>query len=129
MNQSHIFLTGLLALAAFSFPDAPQTLTGRWQQKDPNGARMQVYFRAGSSFVIIPNGKYVIGGKYDVNQDTLRSSNPACNLTYYSTDKLDFFAQDTVRLTLVQDACAGRCKAYDKATIGRVQTERLDSSN
>ncbi len=92
MNQSHLFLTGLLALAAFSFPDAPQTLTGRWQQKDPNGAMMQVHFRADSSFVKITNGRYVIGGKYYVNRGTLHISDPACNLTYYGTYKLDFFA-------------------------------------
>ena len=89
---------------------------------------MQVHFRADSSYTVSVNGKYALGGRYYVNKDTMRISDPACDPTYYGTYKLDFFAQDSVRLTVVQDTCAGRRRAYDKGTIGRAQAERLNSS-
>lgn len=76
-------------------------------------------FRPDSSYDLVVNGKVLISGKYYVRQDTLVESNGACWLA--GTYKLHFFAEDSVRLTVIQDSCRGRREGYDGLTMGRLK--------
>ncbi len=109
-----------LALAAVSFTNPPDKLVGRWQQKSAGGISVVTVFRTDGTNDIFINGKTFVSGKYYVHQDTLGYSDPLCNINYYGTYKLNFFAQDSVRLTVLEDTCSGRRRGFDKVTLGRV---------
>lgn len=124
------FFTSLVSIVPFvvSFTSSPGTLVGRWQQKIRNGAMMQVNFRPDSSYNLSINGKYVLGGKYYVKNDTVGITDGGCNINYYGIYKLNFFAQDSVRWNVVQDTCAGRRRGYDKGVLGRVKPDMITPS-
>ncbi|WP_460976561.1 hypothetical protein [Spirosoma knui] len=109
-----------LAVAAVSFIQPPDLLVGRWQLKSPDGSSVVTVFRADGTNDIFVNGKTFVSGKYSVRQDTLLYADPICNVAYYGTYKLDFFTQDSVRLTVLADTCGGRRRGFDKITLGRI---------
>lgn len=78
-----------------------------------------VIFRADSSYDAVVNGKIFISSKYQVRQDTFVDRYGACRLA--GTYKLQFFAEDSVRFTVIQDSCRGRREGYNGLTLYRAK--------
>ncbi|GAB3320011.1 hypothetical protein GCM10027299_13300 [Larkinella ripae] len=110
-----------LAFVVVSFIQPPETLVGRWQQKTAGGNTVVTVFRSDGTNDIFINGKTFVSGKYYIRQDTLRYADPLCNMAYYGTYKLDFFAPDSLRLTVLEDTCRGRRRGFDRVTLGRMK--------
>lgn len=118
-NICYLLLIGL-SLAAVSFINPPDALVGRWQQKLPDGVTALFVFRTNDTHEIFLNGKSFSSGNYYVHQDTLGFADPFCNLNYYATYKLNFFAPDSLRFDVLSDTCSGRREGYKQLTMGRV---------
>ena len=117
------FLLSLVgsALIALSFINLPDTIVGRWQQKLPGGISVVAVFRADGTNDIFVNGKTFVTGKYYVRQDTLGYADAGCNINYYGTYKLDFFASDSLRLIALDDTCGPRRRGFNNVTLGRAK--------
>lgn len=127
MKRALIFSLGVIAVAAVSFINPPNPMTGRWQQRFRNGAMMLVNFRPDGTYDAFVNKKAIIIGKYYVRQDTVGISDisdGSCNPDYYGTYKLSFFAPDSVRWNVIEDTCGGRRRGTDKGTLGRVKADK-----
>lgn len=110
-----------LTVAVVSFIQPSNPLVGRWQLKSLGGPSVVTVFRADGTNDIFVNGKTFVSGKYYLRQDTLGYADAICNMAYYGTYKLDFFAQDSLRLTVLADTCGGRRRGFDKIILGRVK--------
>ena len=124
MTKVLLFLLSIF-LVILSFTNPPSALVGRWQKRLPNGIVLGVFFRSDSSYLGSLNGKIFVNGKYYMQQDTFAVSDPGCGLTYYGTYKFQFFANDSVRFTAIQDTCRGRRRGSDGLTLGRVQSGQV----
>ncbi|MBC3785650.1 hypothetical protein [Spirosoma utsteinense] len=69
------------------------------------------------------NGKAFSSGRYYVRQDTVGILGGSCNLKYSGTYKMSFFAQDSVRWTVIQDTCGGRRGGTNKGTPGKIKSD------
>ncbi|MCF2494050.1 hypothetical protein [Dyadobacter chenhuakuii] len=98
-------------LTIVSFIGAPDPIVGRWQriQKSPNGdINLLFVFRADSTYDGIVNGKAFTTGRYFIKNDTISVSDNGCNLAYYGTYKLKYYAQDSLLFTAISDTCQER---------------------
>jgi hypothetical protein len=98
-------------LTIVSFISAQDPIVGRWQriQKSPNGDINLIFiFRADSTYDGIVNGKAFTTGRYFIKNDTISVSDNGCNLAYYGTYKLKYYAQDSLLFTAVSDTCQER---------------------
>lgn len=114
----------LLILTLISFTDSPNPMIGRWQTRLPTGVVLGAVFRSDSSYDGFANGKSFVSGKYYVRQDTIAIADGGCGLAYYGTYKFHFFANDSVRVTAIQDACGGRQGGSDGLAMGRVKATK-----
>lgn len=122
MKKFPLLPLGLVALFTLpAFIDPTGSLLGRWQKRLPDAILVGTIFRADSSFDISVNGKLFANGKYYVRQDTFAMSDGSCGATYYGRYKLDFFAEDSVRFTVIEDLCKGRRNGMNGSTMGRVK--------
>ncbi len=121
MKKVICYLLISLAVAIVSFTQPPNPLLGRWQQKTAGGPSVMTVFRADGTNDIFVNGKTFLSGKYYVRKDTLGYADPLCDIAYYGTYKLDFFAQDSLRLIVLVDTCSQRRRGLDKVIVGRVK--------
>lgn len=108
-------ITWLVCLAVLltivSFISVPDPIVGRWQriQKSPNGDINLIFaFRADSTYDGIVNGKAFTTGRYFIKNDTISVSDNGCNLAYYGTYKLKYYAQDSLLFTAISDTCQER---------------------
>jgi hypothetical protein len=124
MKKALIVSLAITALTAVSFMTPPNPLVGHWQQRWRSGAIMLVNFRSDSSYDAFVNGKAFTSGKYYVRQDTVGVSDGVCNMNYYGRYKMSFFAQDSLRWTVIDDTCGGRRRGTDKGTFGRVTSSK-----
>lgn len=113
-----------IVLFTLSFIPRSNKLVGRWQKKFPDGTTATAVFRADSSLDFFLNGKAFGSGRYYVRNDTFALTYASCNLTYYGTYKLNFFAPDSVRFAVVQDTCSERRKGMDGVSLGRVRNDK-----
>lgn len=120
MKKALVFSLGVIAVTAVSFINPPNTLVGRWQQTY-KGAIALLVFRTDDTFDAFVNGKLFTSGKYTVRQDTLFMADNSCNIAYYGTYKLGFYAPDSVRFTTIADTCKGRNGDLHNFTVGRVK--------
>ena len=113
MMKNALVSLGFLAvlLTTFSFITADNRIVGRWQkiQKSPDGNINLVFvFRADSTYDGIVNGKAFTTGRYFIKNDTISVSDNGCNLAYYGTYKLKYYAQDSLLFTAISDTCQER---------------------
>ncbi|MCF0064768.1 hypothetical protein MUK70_04115 [Dyadobacter chenwenxiniae] len=100
-----------ILLTIASFISAQDPIVGRWQriQKSPNGDINLIFiFRADSTYDGIVNGKAFTNGRYFIKNDTISVSDNGCNLAYYGTYKLKYYAQDSLLFTAISDTCQER---------------------
>ncbi|CAG5074733.1 hypothetical protein DYBT9623_05421 [Dyadobacter sp. CECT 9623] len=98
-------------LTIVSFISAQDPIVGRWQriQKSPDGDINLIFvFRADSTYDGIVNGKAFTTGRYFIKNDTISVSDNGCNLAYYGTYKLNYYAQDSLLFTAISDTCKER---------------------
>ncbi|MBC7923190.1 MAG: hypothetical protein H7Z75_19090 [Ferruginibacter sp.] len=113
------------ACAALSFTSPPETLVGRWQQKSPDGTTVVGIFRADGTNGFFINGKAFVSGKHCVRQDALGYAGAICDSNYDGTYKLHFFAQDSVRWTVIEGTCRARRESFVRvSTMGRAKSAK-----
>jgi hypothetical protein len=98
-------------LTIVSFISAQDPIVGRWQriQKSPDGDINLIFvFRADSTYDGIVNGKAFTTGRYFIKNDTISVSDNGCDLAYYGTYKLKYYAQDSLLFTAISDTCKER---------------------
>ncbi|MCE7060230.1 hypothetical protein [Dyadobacter sp. CY343] len=98
-------------LTIVSFISAQDPIVGRWQriQKSPDGDINLIFvFRADSTYDGIVNGKAFTTGRYFIKNDIISVSDNGCNLAYYGTYKLKYYAQDSLLFTAISDTCKER---------------------
>ncbi len=124
MRKALVFCLVCLILGIASFTAPPDTLVGRWQQKNRRGNLLLAIFRPKGTYDVFLNGKAFVNGKYYVRQDTLGVDDAVCGSNYYCTYKINFFAQDSIRFALIQDTCRQRREATIRLVLGRVKTAK-----
>ena len=100
-----------ILLTIVSFISAEDPILGRWQrlQKTPDGnIDLMFVFRADSTYDGIVNGKAFINGRYFIKNDTMSIADNSCNVAYYGTYKLKYFAKDSLLFTAISDTCKQR---------------------
>lgn len=117
-----IFPSLIIAVMAItSFTNLPDKIVGRWQQKMHDGSVMLLVFRADSTCEGFINGKTFSSGKYYMKKDTMFVSEPVCNANYYGIYRLNYFATDSVRFTVVKDSCMDRHEGMHNLRVGYVK--------
>jgi len=99
----------LALICSFTIPDS--RILGRWNkiQKTPEGPIDLIFvFRADSTYDGIVNGKAFVNGRYFIKNDTMSISDNSCNLAYYGTYRLKYFAKDSLLFTAISDTCKQR---------------------
>ncbi|SFE07099.1 hypothetical protein [Spirosoma endophyticum] len=127
MKKAFIIPLVGIALTALSLISPPNPLVGRWQQLY-KGATALFVFRADSTFDVFINGKAFTHGNYFVRKDTLGMADVSCNLTYYGTYKLSFYAPDSVRFVTIRDTCKGRNGDLHNFTVGRRSADAVKAA-
>ncbi|MBC3785651.1 hypothetical protein [Spirosoma utsteinense] len=127
MKQRIPFSICLIALATLSFIAPPNPLVGRWQHLY-KGATALFVFRADSTFDVFINGKAFTHGTYFVRKDTMGMADVSCNLAYYGTYKMGFYAPDSVRFNTIADTCKGRNGDLHNFSVGRVSPDRASKA-
>lgn len=111
-----------LALSAAVSVTPPNKLAGRWQTpKFSDGSVLMAIFRENGTFDGFVNGKAFVNGQYYVREDTLGMADASCGAGYYGTYRMNFFAKDSVRFTVIRDTCPGRREGTDGVAFGRVK--------
>jgi len=112
MKNALIVLGSIAFLSfTFSFTEPDNRILGRWNKitKTPDGQiDLMFVFRTDSTYDGIVNGKAFINGKYFIKNDTMSISDNSCNLAYYGTYRLKYFAKDSLLFTAISDTCKQR---------------------
>ena len=112
MKNALILLGSIAFLSiSFSFSEPDNRILGRWNRitKTPDGPiDLTFVFRTDSTYDGMVNGKAFITGKYYIKNDTMSISDNSCDLSYFGTYRLKYFAKDSLLFTAISDTCKQR---------------------
>lgn len=125
MKNALVLLGTIIVLSiTFSFTLPDNQILGRWNkiQKTPEGQiDLMFVFRADSTYDGIVNGKAFINGKYFIKNDTMSISDNSCNLAYYGTYRLKYYAKDSLLFTAISDTCKQRYQGAHGLVLNKMQ--------
>ncbi|MBS1601738.1 MAG: hypothetical protein JST42_03645 [Bacteroidetes bacterium] len=105
--STHLPLTLLLTLV-FAFIPPGHSLVGKWGIP---GTPEFVTFSSDQTYeVSLPDGKVGERGSYKIEQSTffIKNAKPVCGNGYWGKYKIDFYGEDSVHFTLIEDSCTSR---------------------
>ena len=122
MKHTLLLATACVLLAIFAFMPAKRNLVGHWTITSPNGGTANIEFKDDGTFVtVIPAEQFTVGGQYSLKDDILSVTDTSCGNGYWSKYQATFFTDDSVYSAVIEDSCAGRRSAVDKATMVRMK--------
>lgn len=119
-----LWLVFTIALFAFSKPEDPYNVLGRWETtfRTPDGPMTFTYvFKKDSIIDGLLQGKAFVSGKYFMKNDTCWITDPICNSSIWANYKFTFYAQDSIRMTRIKDTCTGRIEGMHNVTIVKIK--------
>jgi hypothetical protein len=120
MKKNHLLLA-LCAVLAFAFV-AGRTFVGHWKVAYGNGAKGFVVFRKdGTNEATFTNENWKVGGRYKVEGNTVSITDSSCGLNYWASYKVNWFSDDSVQVTVIQDSCMGRKGSVDGSVMVRMK--------
>lgn len=122
MKNTLFFLAACLLLSAFVYKSSGKSIVGHWTINYPSGQQVLLDFRSNGTFeTVIPAEHFTVGGQFKFEDDILSITDTSCGTGYWAKYKTTFFIDDSVYSAAIEDSCAGRKSAMDKATLIRVR--------
>jgi len=112
----------LCAVITTALAFAGHSLVGRWKAKFGNGPKGHVVFRSNGTFEATFSGEtWKVGGKYKMDGSSFTTTDSSCGLGYWGKYRMDWYSDDSVRTTVVEDTCSGRRANADGAVLVRAK--------
>lgn len=97
----------------FSFISPKHHLPGKWTIYNADGTSSGEYvefYKNGTYAVSVPGGQIGERGNYKLKHHvfSIRNSKDVCGKGYWGKYRLDFYGDDSIHLTLIEDTCADR---------------------
>lgn len=92
----------------FAFLPPGHSLVGKWSIP---GTPELVTFNSDQTYEVrLPDGKVGEKGSYKLEQSVffIRNAKPVCGEGYWGRYKIDFYGEDSVHFTLIEDSCSSR---------------------
>ena len=92
----------------FAFLPPGHSLVGKWSIP---GTPELVTFNSDQTYEVhLPDGKVGERGSYKIEQSVffIKNAKPVCGEGYWGKYKIDFYGEDSVHFTLIEDSCAAR---------------------
>jgi len=108
MKYSFHLPVALLLTLAFAFIPPSHSLVGKWGIP---GTPEIVTFHSDQTYeVSLPDGKIGERGSYRIEQSvfSIKNAKPVCGDGYWGKYKIDFYGEDSVHFTLIEDSCTSR---------------------
>ena len=108
-----------------SFKTSDHSLVGHWISHDSApDAKVLVDFNDDGTFKVTVNGETENEGNYKVNDDTFFMYDHNCGMQVAGRYKLNFYTEDSVSFSLIQDSCTERIQVVNNAVIVRLKEEQ-----
>lgn len=85
----------------------PKSLVGRWEHTFPKGVWLWT-IRPNGTFTLTSLGKAFATGQYRVQSGIYAMNDANCDVKYHGRYRFAFFAEDSLRLSVVEDTCKAR---------------------
>jgi len=98
----------IFLIAVFAFLPPDHSLVGKWGIP---GTPEFVTFNSDQTYAVsLPDGKVGERGSYKIEQSVflIKNAKPVCGESYWGKYKIDFYGEDSVHFTLIEDSCAAR---------------------
>jgi hypothetical protein len=92
----------------FAFLPPGHSLVGKWSIP---GTPELVTFNSDQTYEVrLPDGKVGEKGSYKLEQSVffIKNAKPVCGEGYWGRYKIDFYGEDSVHFTLIEDSCSSR---------------------
>lgn len=121
MKKNHLLLA-LCAILICAFAVAGKSMVGRWKVAYGNGAAGYADFRKDGTVEATFTGQdWKVGGPYKVEGNTVSIADSSCGLTYWGSYKANWFSDDSVQMTVIEDTCTGRKSSCDRSVLVRIK--------
>ena len=115
-------LFALCAVLLTAFVVAAKNMVGRWKVSYGNGAKGYAVFKADGTVEATFTGQdFKVGGPYKVEGNTVSISDTSCGLNYWGSYKANWYSDDSVQMTIIQDTCTGRKSSCDGSVLVRMK--------
>ena len=120
--KKHLFVLPLCAVIGTALAFARHSLVGHWNVVYGNGPRGHVVFRRNGTFEATFTGeKWKVGGQYKMDGDIGTMADSSCGLHYWAKYNFNWYTDDSVRVTVVEDTCSGRRANADGSVMVRAK--------
>lgn len=110
----------LCAVLVCAFVVADKSMVGHWKVAYGNGAHGYVVFRKdGTDEATFTGQDWKVGGQYKVEGNKVSITDSSCGLSYWGSYTPHWFSDDSVRMTVIEDTCAGRKGSCDGSVLVR----------
>lgn len=82
---------------------------------------LKAHFGSDNSYDGFTDGKLFVTGKYTIDGDVMTISDSLCNEQYEGKYKIAFFAQDSLRFSVIEDTCKMRNQGINGLAVKKLQ--------
>jgi hypothetical protein len=120
--KKNTVLFAFCAVLLTAFAVTSKSVVGRWTVAYGNGAHGYVVFRPdGTDEATFTGQDWKVGGQYKVEGNKVSIADSSCGLAYWGSYTPHWFSDDSVRMTVIEDTCAGRKSSCDESVMVRVK--------
>ena len=124
MKKHFNFLLAGVVIAAFAFTFIParKSVVGHWRAAYGDGTKGKVVFRTDGTYEATFDGQtWKVGGQYKMDADISTVTDSTCGFGYWAKYKAAWYTDDSLRMTVIEDSCAGRRADADNSVMVRVK--------
>lgn len=99
----------LCAVIGTALALAGHSLVGSWKAAYGDGITGKMVVRSNGTFLATFDQRtFKVGGRYKFDGNTLSIADSSCGLRYWAKYGVDWLTDDSIRITVIEDTCAGR---------------------
>lgn len=98
-------------------------IIGDWDARLSHNGKpyvLKAHFGADNTYDGFTDGKLFVTGKYTIDGDVMIISDSLCNEQYKGKYKIAFFAQDSLRFSVIEDTCKMRNQGINGLAVKRL---------
>jgi len=105
----------------FSFITADHNIVGHWITYTPDNSPVYVDFNSDGTFKVTVDGQIENQGNYRLSNDTFSMYDNNCGIQLAGKYKLNFYTEDSLSFSLIEDSCTERVGEVNGGVIKRIQ--------
>ncbi|HVU94053.1 MAG TPA: hypothetical protein VHE34_02475 [Puia sp.] len=120
--RKNSFLAAICIFLLFSFVGARRSLVGHWKVAYGNKHTGEMVCHSNGHFEATFKGEtWKVGGEYKSDGATVSISDSSCGFGYWAKYRTNWFSDDSVSFSVIEDSCSGRKSDGDGAVLVRMK--------